>query len=58
MRGAILALAAALLPVAEGARAQGVHNAQLNGGNEVPPVSTGGKGVGTFVLNVDDTLAY
>ncbi len=54
----ILALVTALLPVAEGARAQDVYDAQLSGGNEIPPVSTGGLGVGTFALNDDDTLSY
>jgi CHRD domain-containing protein len=58
MRRPILALTAALLPVAEGAWAQDVYDAHLSGGNEVPPVSSSGQGAGTFVLNDDDTLAY
>ncbi|HKB14518.1 MAG TPA: CHRD domain-containing protein, partial [Planctomycetota bacterium] len=57
MRPLLFALSASLLCTA-GARAQDVYDAQLTGSDVVPPVSTGGQGVGTFLLNDDDTLSY
>ncbi|HET6203116.1 MAG TPA: CHRD domain-containing protein [Planctomycetota bacterium] len=47
-----------LLLAAGAARGQGAFNAQLSGANEIPSVASAATGVGTFVLNANDTLTY
>ncbi len=52
-------LSFSILVLAAGtARGQGQYNAQLSGSNEIPAVPSAATGVGTFVLNANDTLTY
>jgi CHRD domain-containing protein len=51
-------LSFSLLLAAGTARGQGQYNAQLNGASEIPSVPSAATGVGSFLLNANDTLTY
>lgn len=58
MRTLSLAILAFMLPATAPLAAQTLHRADLDGGQEVPPVATSAAGWGTFTLNANGTLSY